>query len=208
MPGWRQVAATAAFAAYALASCAFVVWWPNSPWATAFLVGPLLLGLLGAGLGQGSKVVLVGALLAVALVAVLLAAAIHFGGFDAHLLYVVQHAAIHAALGWTFGVTLRPGATPLITMMAARIHREFTPAMRAYTRWLTGAWAVYFAAMIAASLLLYLLAPWRWWSFFYTVITPAAAALFFVGEYVLRYWRHPEFEHVSLAQIVQAWRTK
>ena len=105
-----------------------------------------------------------------------------------------------------FAITLRPGCTPLITMMAERIHRDFTPAMRYYTRWLTGLWVLYFVAMIGVSFALYLLAPWTWWAFYCSVLTPLAAMLFFVAEYGLRYWRHPEFERVSLAQVVQAWR--
>ena len=124
----------------------------------------------------------------------------------AGLLSEVQHAALHALMGFGFGITLRPGATPLITQLAERLHQEFTPEMRLYTRQLTAAWALYFVGMIAVSALLYLSAPWSWWSFFCNILTPLAAVLFFVGEYAWRYHRHPEFERVSMAQAVQAWR--
>jgi uncharacterized membrane protein len=128
------------------------------------------------------------------------------GGADVNRLYVLQHAAIHASLAWTFAMTLRPGSTPLITLMAERIHEVFTPAMRAYTRWLTRLWVVFFLGMIGVSLLIYALAPWPWWSFFCNVLTPGAAITFFVVEYLLRYRRHPEFERATLAQAVKAYR--
>lgn len=202
MPRWRLLAAAAAFAAYVLLSWYLMTWWPNSPWAVALLLAPVIGPLLVAGIVKGHRLALAGGLLATALLAALL----YTGITDMDRLYVLQHASIHALLGWGFAVTLRPGATPLITLLAERIHTEFTPAMRDYTRWLTGLWVLYFAAMIVVSLALYLLAPWPWWSFFCNVLTPLAAALFFAVEHVQRYWRHPEFERVSLAQVVRAWR--
>ena len=107
---------------------------------------------------------------------------------------------------WVRPVGQGPGSTALITMMAARIHTQFTPAMQLYTRQLTALWVAYFVGMIVLSLALYLLAPWVWWSFFCGVLTPLAAVLFFVGEHFWRYHRHPEFERVTLARVVQAWR--
>jgi len=202
MPRWRLLATAAAFTAYALLSWSLMTWWPNSPWAVATLIGPVIVPLLVAGILKGHRLALAGALLAVGLLAALL----YTGNTAMNRLYVLQHACLHALLGWGFAVTLRPGATPLITLLAERIHREFTPAMRAYTRWLTGLWVLYFVAMIGTSFALYLLAPWSWWSFFCNVLTPLAAVLFFAAEHVLRYWRHPEFERVSLGQVVQAWR--
>ena len=202
MSRWRLLAAAAALTAYALISWALMAWWPASPWAVTTLFGPLLLALLAVGIARRHLPSLAGA---VALVT-LLACMLYRGGADVNLLYVLQHASILALLGWGFAITQRPGATPLITMMAERIHREFTPAMRDYTRWLTGLWGLYFVVMIGVSFLLYLVAPWTWWSFYYSVLTPLSAGLFFAVEHVLRYQRHPEFERVSLAQVVQAWR--
>lgn len=202
MPRWRLLGAAAAFAAYALLSWFLMTWRPNSPWAMTTLLGPVIVALLAAGIAKGSRLALASALLAMALLAALL----YTGTTGMNGLYVLQHASVHVLLGWGFAVTLRPGATPLITMLAERIHREFTPAMRAYTRSLTRVWVLYFVAMIGISLALYLFAPWPWWSFFGSVLTPLAAALFFAVEHVLRYWRHPEFERVSLVQVARAWR--
>jgi uncharacterized membrane protein len=201
-PGWRGVALAAGLSAYALLSYLLMTRWPDQPWTIAALFGPLLAGMGAAGLARRHGPTL----LATAALAALVAAIGWRGGIDVQRLYVLQHAALHALMGFGFGITLRPGATPLITQLAERLHQEFTPEMRLYTRQLTAAWALYFVGMIVVSALLYLSAPWSWWSFFCNILTPLAAVLVFVCEYAWRYHRHPEFERVSMAQAVQAWR--
>jgi uncharacterized membrane protein len=203
MPNWRFVAAAAALTGYALLSYALMAYAPDRPWSVAALFGPLLLAMaIGGALRRHWPTLAACAALALLLTWLVLRG----GGVDVNRLYVLQHAAIHASLGWTFALTLRPGGTPLITLMAERIHTVFTPAMRAYTRWLTGMWVLFFVAMIAVSLLIYALAPWAWWSFFCNVLTPGAAIAFFVIEYIVRYRRHPEFERATLAQALKAYR--
>jgi uncharacterized membrane protein len=139
-------------------------------------------------------------------VAVLLWVVARGGVADANRLYVLQHGGIHLALAWAFGSTLRSGSTPLISALAASVHEHFTPAMQAYTRWLTGLWTVYFIGMVAVSALIYALAPWPWWSLYCNVLTPLAAVGLFLVEHVLRYRRHPDFERVSLRAAVNAYR--
>ena len=204
MPSWRLVAAAAALAGYALLSYALMAYAPDRPWSVAALFGPLLLAMTIGGLVRRHAPTLLACAALAAIVVVLL---VRGGGADVNRLYVLQHAAVHASLGWTFAMTLRPGATPLITMMAERVHTHFTPAMRAYTGWLTRAWVLFFFGMIGVSLLIYALTPWAWWSFFCSVLTPLAAIGFFIGEHVLRYRRHPDFERVTMAQAVRAFRT-
>ena len=201
--GWRVLAAAAVLSGYALLSHLLMVHAAQEPWAVAALFGPLLLALAGAGLQRRQPWVLVacGTLLA------LLALIVLRGGVqDMHRMYVLQHAGIHLVLAFGFGITLRPGATPLITAMAQRLHSDFTPALRAYTRWLTGLWVQYFLGMVALSFTLYALAPGEVWSLFGNLVTPAAAVALFVGEHVLRYWRHPEFERVTLRSAFEAYR--
>lgn len=203
MPIWRLAATLAALAAYALLCHGLMAHAPGHPLTAAALFAPLLVMLVAAGLQRGRRLLLLaGALLAGLLAAITLAGR----GGDMNHLYVLQHAGVHAALAWLFGSTLREGRTPLITALAQRIHREFTPAMRDYTRRLTALWAAYFVAMIVVSLAVYALAPWPWWSAFGNLLTPLAAGSFFVGEYLLRRWRHPEFERASLMQAVRAYR--
>ncbi len=202
MPHWRIVAVAAALTAYAVLSYALMAYAPDRPWSVALLFGPLLVAIAIGGWVRRHAPTLLGCAAATLLLVGLVAR----GGPDLNRLYVLQHAAIHAALGLSFAITLRGGATPLITLMAERIHDVFTPAMRAYTRWLTGVWVAYFVGMVVLSLALYVLAPWPWWSFFCNVLTPLAATSLFVGEYLVRYRRHPEFERASLAQALKAYR--
>lgn len=123
------------------------------------------------------------------------------------LLCVLQHAGIHLVLAWIFGRTLRPGKTPFITALAERVHGgRLTPAMHGYTRRLTAVWSGYFVAMALVSVLLYIVAPWSWWSLFGNVLTPLALAAMFGGEHWLRYRLHPEFERATIAQAVNAYR--
>jgi len=202
MPHWRIVAALAGLAVYALLSHLLMTYWPAQPWSVAVLFGPLLLGLAVAGVVRRQlRTLLICGLLSSLLVLTLVQ-----GGVSVNQLYLLQHAAFNAVLGWTFGSTLRPGSKPLITALAERLHEHFSPAQAAYTRWLTGVWTVYFIAMILISLAIYSLAPWSWWSFYCSVLTPLSALALFVGEHLLRYRRHPEFERVTLAQAVRAYQ--
>lgn len=192
-----------AIAVYAVASHLLMVYAAKAPWAVAVLFGPLLLTLFAAGWRRRHVPTLAAS---VALLALLSTVVARGGVTDVQRLYVLQHAGMHAALGLAFGLTLRPGSTALITALAERVHRQVTPAMRHYTRGLTLAWSLYFAAMIALSFAIYALVPWPVWSLFGNVASPLAAAAFFVGEHLLRYWRHPEFERLSMRGAIEAWR--
>ena len=201
--GWRIGAAVAAVAGYALLSCWLMVHAADRPWAVAVLFGPLVLAVAGSAWQRRQPWVLAACGLGVWVLIVVVARG---GVEDINRLYVLEHGGFHLALAYAFGSTLRPGATPLITAMAATVHHQATPEVLAYTRRLTGLWAVYFVAMVGVSLAVYTLAPWPWWSFFGSIITPLAAAALFVIEHVLRYRRHPEFERVSLAEVAAAFR--
>ena len=203
MPSWRMVAALVAISGYSLLSYALMTYAPGHAGTVLTLFGPLLVALtVGGLLRRHWPTVLASAALAAGVLVLVRSESI-----DVQHLYVLQHAAINASLAWTFGITLRPGSTPLISMMAERVHQGLTPAMRVYTTWLTGAWAVFFIAMVVVSLAIYTWLPWAWWSFFCNVLTPLAVGAFFVIEYVQRYRRHPEFERATMAQAVRAFRT-
>lgn len=123
-----------------------------------------------------------------------------------HWLFLAQHAGVHAALGAGFALTLRPGQVPLISRLAERVHGHLTPAMAHYTRQVTLAWVLYFAAMTLSSVGLYVAGCITAWSLLVNAGTPLATLAMFVGEYGLRYRLHPEFERVGLAESVRAWR--
>ncbi len=207
MPGWRFAAGAAALLAYALLSHALMVHAANAPWAVAALFGPLLLAVAGVG-WQRRQWLTLGACAGLVL---LLAVIVWRGGVsDMQRMYVLQHGAIHLALAWSFGITLRAGATPLITALAQGLHQRlrqhFSPAMQAYTRRLTGWWVAYFLGMVAVSALIYGLAPWEWWSLYCNLLTPLAVGVMFVGEHILRYRRHPEFARVTLRAAFDAYQ--
>lgn len=205
MSTWGLAAAGLGLLAYSVLSWGLMAQAPDRAWTVLALFGPLLAALALAGWQRRHVPTLAGC----AVLALVLLWVWQRGGVDVNRLYVLQHAAMHAVLGWVFAITLRPGSTPLITAMAERVHAEpLPPAVRAYTRRLTRAWALYFAAMIVGSLLLYAVVPWAWWSFFCTVLTPAAAVAGFVGEHVWRRWRHPDFERVSMQRAIRAWRER
>jgi uncharacterized membrane protein len=190
-----------AVAAYGVLAHWLMVHAASSPWAVLLLLGPLLLSFAGWALAQRRWGVL-----ALALGGLGLAWAAG-GVSDVNRLYVLQHAGIHAALALAFGLSLRVGGVPLITRVALRVHGGQMPAAKhAYTRQVTLAWTLYFAAMVAASLALYAWAPWSWWSLFANLLTPASLGLMMVGEWRLRYWLHPEFERVPIAVAVRAFR--
>jgi len=204
MPSWRVVAAAAALAAYALLSHALMVRAGDQPWAVAALLGPLVLALAALAWGQRHAPTL---LLCVAALAALAWIGASGQPQTINRLYLLQHAGIHCALGCAFAVTLRRGATPLISVLSARVHGSLTPGRAAYTRRVTALWALYFALMVALSLALYAWAPWWAWSLFANVVTPLAAIGLFTGEHWLRYRLHPEFERASMGQALRAWRS-
>jgi uncharacterized membrane protein len=205
--GWRFGAVVAVLALYALVSNWLMINEASGAFTVALLFGPLLLAVGATGWHRRQWGVL-GACLV--LLAVLAAVVWRGVVIDAMRLYVLQHAAIHLVLAWGFGITLRAGATPLISMLAQQVHgrlgQPYTPAQAAYTRTLTQLWVVFFLGMVVVSLALYVAAPWPVWSFFCTVITPLAAVALFLGEHVWRRWRHPEFPRVTPRVAFEAWQ--
>ena len=118
--------------------------------------------------------------------------------------YGLPHAAIHAALLWFFGRTLRHGKEPLITRLARRVHGTLAPELAQYTRRITYAWCVYFAAQPLISVLLFAFAPLTIWSLFINLLNLPLLAAMFIGEYVYRAFRHPDFPHASLVDGIRA----
>ena len=120
-------------------------------------------------------------------------------------LYLAQDIGIHLFLALGFASTLRPGRKALITLVAEKIHRQFTPAMAAYTRQLTGLWVIYFMGMALLSAAIYALAAFDTWALYANLISPLSVAVVFVAEYVVRYRLHPEFERASLSEAIQSY---
>jgi len=197
-------------AAILLASIAYVLgthWLMTraggSPWNVVGVLTPMLLAIAVGAWRGGQR--LLGAIAAL-VVAGLCVQAARGVAVSAAMLYLAQHAGIHLFLAVGFGSTLRAGHTPLITTLAARVHRELTPAMVVYTRKVTLAWVLYFAAMAGISLLLFAFAPFDTWALFANLLTPCSVVLMFGGEHLLRYRLHPEFERTSIADAIRSYR--
>ena len=208
---WRDAAKLAvgvgALVVYALLSNWLMVHAADHAWTVGLLFGPLLLALGAMGWRKRQWWTLG----ACAVLLLVLALVVWRGSvINAQRLYVLQHAALHLAIGWGFAMTLRGGEKPLITALAEVVHgrlgHTFSPALARYTRAVTVLWVGYFVGMVMTSLLLYAWVPWAWWSLFCTVITPISVGVLFVVEHLWREWRHPEFPRVSMQAIVRAYR--
>ena len=101
-------------------------------------------------------------------------------------LALAEHLGSMLVLGALFGNTLRPGRTALVTRFAAARQPAMSPRLRRYTRGVTAAWTLFFAAMAAVSVLLFVLGPLRDWAWFASVGTPLLVGSMFVLEYLAR----------------------
>ena len=199
-----RIAAVVLLGAVYILGCHWLMTQPNaSPWNAVGVLTPMFAA-LGVGAWRRGQHAL-GTLAALA-IAGLGAQALFGVQVPPPLLYLGQHAGIHLFLACGFGGTLRAGHTPLITTLARRVHRNFTPEMAVYTRNCTLAWVLYFVGMALLSIALYAAASFDTWALFANLLTPLTLAAMFVGEYLLRYWLHPEFERASFADAIRSYR--
>ena len=198
----RVFAVGAAAVAYVIVSHWLMTGAPASPWNAVLVIGPML-GAASVVAWQRRRRLL--AALAGLGAAGLVVQAWRGHDLPAGSLYVCQHVAIHLLLALVFGLTLLAGREPLVTALARRVHGSLTPAMAAYSRRVTGVWTGYFVVVATLSLVLYVVAPFDVWATFANLVTPLAILIMFIGEYLLRYRLHPEFERATLAQAVRAY---
>jgi len=200
MSRWRLALLLLVGAAYAGLSHWMMLYHATEPWAVVVLLGPLWLAAMGfaaSRFGRWGFAAMV--LLGIAGFALVLRGE----AGDPNRLYVFQHVAINALLcGW-FGSSLRGDGLPLIAQFAQRVH-PLRGAMRAYTTQLTRVWTGYFALVVVSSIVVYLTLSFSAWSLLANVLTPLSVALLFVGEHLLRYRLHPEFERTRLVDAVRA----
>lgn len=200
MSGLRLALVLLGGAAYSVASYWMMMFHPAEPWAVPVLLVPLWLtgmGLAAARFGRW------GAAFVIAVGLGFFALVWRGQAGDPQALYMLQHVGINVLLcGW-FASTLRPGQLSLIGQFAQRVH-PLTPGHRTYTTAVTRTWAFYFAAVAALSGLIYATLPFSYWTFFSNVVTPLGCVALFVGEYLLRYRLHPEFERTRLVDALRA----
>jgi uncharacterized membrane protein len=102
------------------------------------------------------------------------------------VVYLLQECGMYGLLAFGFAATLRVGETALCTRLADKLHGPLTPAEVRYTRRVTLAWALFFAAIMLATMLLYVSAPLSLWSMFVNFATVPLMAAMFAGEYAVR----------------------
>jgi hypothetical protein len=120
-------------------------------------------------------------------------------GFSLVAASALPHTLAYVTLLSAFAITLLPGREPLVTWLARRISGPLGAEMVAYTRQVTWAWTLFFAAQLLVSLLLVCLAPLGVWSFFVNVLNFPLVALMFAAEYAFRrvHLRDPPRQTVS-----------
>ncbi len=116
---------------------------------------------------------------------------------------LASHTALYGALTALFGLSLLPGRTALVTVMARTVEPGLTPRMLAYTRRITWLWTLYGPAQVATSMLLLSLAPLRIWSIFVNLLDLPLLVAVFLGEYAFRSWW---LRGESQASLADGWR--
>ena len=102
------------------------------------------------------------------------------------LYYLVQESVVYGLLSLTFGRSLFANRIPVCTRLADAVHGPLSPGEVRYTRRVTAAWALFFLAVDAISILLFLLASVRIWSIYINFcVLPSVGAMFAV-EYRVR----------------------
>ena len=138
-----------------------------------------------------------------------LAAVLAYAGWDelkSHFawLYLIQQAGAYGLLGISFGRSLGQDRVPLCTRFATLVHGPLSTSVMRYTRSVTVAWTVFFAAMSGALLLLYVAAPLAVWSAFANFCAAPLVALMFIGEYLVRHRVLPDMHHASVLDTIRA----
>ncbi|MEJ8859698.1 hypothetical protein WKW79_34420 [Variovorax robiniae] len=200
MTRWRLAILLLGGAAYAALSHWLMLYHATDPWAALVLLVPLWLTALGV---AGSYFGRWGLLAVAAGGATLIWLVTSGEAGDTNRLYVVQHVGINALLcGW-FGSTLRGDGLSLIGQFAQRVH-PLVGEMPRYTRQVTMVWTAFFALTVVSSIVVYLSMPFSAWSLLSNVLSPIGVAALFLGEHLVRYRIHPEFERSRLIDAMRA----
>jgi uncharacterized membrane protein len=123
------------------------------------------------------------------------------------LFYLVQESSVYGALGVTFSRSLMSGRVGLCTQLADKVHGPLSAREVLYTRRVTLAWAVFFFAVAAISILLFSLAPLRIWSLYINFCVLPLVGAMFVAEYLIRRRVLPPGPRAGLLATMQVYFT-
>jgi uncharacterized membrane protein len=119
--------------------------------------------------------------------------------------FFLEHAGGNLFLAIVFGRSLAAGREPLCTRFALVLHETLPPEVAAYTRRITLAWTLFFAALFALSTTLYLGGFLEAWSMLATMLSPLLVALMFVAEYAVRLRVLPDWERTGVLGAFRAY---
>jgi uncharacterized membrane protein len=102
------------------------------------------------------------------------------------VVYLLQEGGFYSLMAASFGQSLLGRRVALCTQLADKVHGPLTPQEVRYTRHVTAAWALFFIAITAATVGLFLFAPLRVWSLFANFCVLPLIGLMFVAEYAVR----------------------
>lgn len=179
----RNVAIGAGLVVYAVFAHVSISVPGNEALGAILAAGPLLLASVGL---AGRTYYRVPALIACGLIIALVY--FHWDELENHFtwLYLAEEAGTFGLLGASFGRTLAKGRVPMCTRFATLIEGSLSPTVVQYTRAVTLAWTLFFAAMTLALVIIFVMAPLPVWSVFAYFCTVPLVALMFVGEYLVR----------------------
>jgi len=164
-------------------------------------IGPIALLALGLAWRSTQRLVGIGScLFAAALIAW------YWRALTAHFVWccLIQQVGLYGLLGISFGRTLRRERVPLCTRVALLVHGTLPAEALRYTRQLTMAWTLFFAAVTATMLLLFLTAPLAVWSAFANFGAVALVMLMFLIEHRVRRRVLPAMAHVGVIATMRA----
>lgn len=126
--------------------------------------------------------------------------------FERHFpsLFFVEHAGANLLFAIVFGRTLAPGHEAICTRFARVLHPQLPPEVERYTRHVTIAWTVFFAALFALSSVLYFGGYLAAWSLLANILSPLMIGAMFVGEYAIRHRVLPDWHRVGVLGTVRA----
>lgn len=180
---------------------------PASPW----LLGGIAIGqataivwLLTRNLAAGYR-----AAIAVAAFAIVAAATMVFGLSARTVgpaLGGICHAAAYVCLLTWFASSLQPGREPVVTGVARQMRSSMPETVVRYTRHVTIAWCVFFAAQLVTSAALLTMAPVAVWSPFVNVLNFPLVLGMILAEFGVRLFRFRREQRTGLFATLAAMR--
>ncbi|MDB5800001.1 MAG: transrane protein [Rhodocyclales bacterium] len=118
--------------------------------------------------------------------------------------YFIQDLSCNLFACSIFAMSLRPSSEALCTRLARMARSRMTPLVERYTRWITYAWALFFAGCVVLSAGLFLSGHVTAWSWFANVLNLPLIGAMFVIEYLTRLWVIPKAERSGIVETIRS----